>query len=163
MVITISHPNEGTREYKINEVPITIGRSEDCSITINSEHISRQHLVIDFIDGDVHVKDITASNWVLYGDDKLEKNKWTAYFDFKNLSLPADYRIQINNEADLKSLVKKAIKKEQHGAPVKSSKKLLKTQKKRKKQKVKKQFLILSGLILLFLMIIIYYKVQGEI
>lgn len=93
-VIVTREANE-PEEFIIDKEIVILGRKNTCDICIVTEHISREHLEISIKSGNIYIKDLTSSNWVVYNDEKLEKDIATKYFDFGGLALPGGVSILI--------------------------------------------------------------------
>lgn len=50
--------------HEVFERTFTVGRSESCRVTLDSEHFSREHCLIELIDGKVYVTDLGSKNGV---------------------------------------------------------------------------------------------------
>ena len=59
-----------------------LGRGSNCDIVAVAPGISRQHLQIEFEDGQVYLTDLGSSNGTKVGDDQLEQKKRTLFETF---------------------------------------------------------------------------------
>ncbi len=98
MKVTVDYGNGKLTEVEINKFPAIVGRGKQCDIVLESDHVSRKHLEIIKVKGDVFIKDLTLANWVSYSDEKLEKGVETQYFDFALLILPGGISVRIADE-----------------------------------------------------------------
>ena len=75
----------GGREnvFSVAKDKFTIGRSNKCDVVIPHESLSREHCLIEVIDGDVFVTDIGSANGVLINGERIPPSRPTLY----NLSL----------------------------------------------------------------------------
>jgi pSer/pThr/pTyr-binding forkhead associated (FHA) protein len=46
----------------LDELPLLIGRSEHTGLRINADRVSREHAVIDYVDGDWQIRDLNSTN-----------------------------------------------------------------------------------------------------
>ncbi len=73
-----------------------VGRSSQCHLKIDNDHISRKHLELIERDGAVFVKDLTLSNWVSISGKKMEKDIEVEVFDFIDILLPGDVILNVS-------------------------------------------------------------------
>lgn len=73
-----------------------VGRSSQCHLKIDNDHISRKHLELIERDGAVFVKDLTLSNWVSISGKKMEKDIEVEVFDFMDILLPGDVILNVS-------------------------------------------------------------------
>lgn len=59
--------------HEVFERTFTIGRSEDCRVCIDSEHFSREHCLIELIDGNVYVTDLNSKNGIFINHIRVPK------------------------------------------------------------------------------------------
>lgn len=57
--------------FRLEKDQFTLGRSSKCDIVLNEEGFSRQHCLIEVIDGDVFVTDLGSANGVLINEEKI--------------------------------------------------------------------------------------------
>lgn len=69
-LICISGPNTG-KEYLLTEEISTIGRSEECTITIDEQLVSRNHAEIHRIDNAYQVHDLQSKNGIYVNNKRL--------------------------------------------------------------------------------------------
>jgi MoxR-like ATPase len=67
-------PDAG-RKYEIEGGRLIIGRGDECDIRLNQGSISRQHAVLDYIDGSWYVEDLGSQNGVFVDGEKVERLK----------------------------------------------------------------------------------------
>ncbi|MDP7071056.1 MAG: FHA domain-containing protein [Phycisphaerales bacterium] len=51
---------------------VLIGRDESCDIRLNAPSVSREHCLIEEIDGDLHLRDLDSSGGTLCGGRKID-------------------------------------------------------------------------------------------
>lgn len=68
--------------HDVEERTFTIGRSEECRVCIDSEHFSREHCLIEFVDGTVYVTDLNSKNGIFINHIRLPK-KMRVNYDLK--------------------------------------------------------------------------------
>ncbi len=59
--------------HEVFERTFTLGRSEKCRICIPSEHFSREHCLIELVDGKVFVTDLESKNGVFINHIRIPK------------------------------------------------------------------------------------------
>lgn len=75
---------------------VEIGRLESCHICLESENISRKHLLIHCDRDSVWIKDISSHhNWVFYLNEKIIKGEKYLYIDGNEIILPGGFSIRI--------------------------------------------------------------------
>ena len=104
MRIIVTDEDGENYEYEFDQEKVILGRGNKCDITIQSDHISRKHLEIKFIDGIFYIRDMTLANWVSYNDEKLVKSSEIQYFDFAPLILPGGFKVKIEDESAVDDL-----------------------------------------------------------
>ena len=60
------------RRYVIDQIDMVIGRSPECSITVNEQSVSRKHASCTTIDGEVSIQDLGSSNGTFVNDNKID-------------------------------------------------------------------------------------------
>ena len=60
--LLVRTPNRPTRQVSIVDVPFTIGRDRRNDLVLDDEMVSRQHALIDDMDGQLQVADIGSRN-----------------------------------------------------------------------------------------------------
>lgn len=70
--------------HEIHERTFSIGRSEKCRVCIPSEHFSREHCLIELIDGKVYITDLESKNGVFINHIRIPKKMKVPY----DLKLP---------------------------------------------------------------------------
>lgn len=70
--------------HEVFERTFTIGRSDNCRLTIDSEGFSREHALIELIDGTVYITDLASKNGVYINHIRLPKKMKVSY----DLKLP---------------------------------------------------------------------------
>lgn len=73
MIITHMKQDGLREEYRLKEdVPLTIGRSQDADIPVADDRVSRIHCGIRYSDGDFVLKDLGSSNGTYVNDEKVQ-------------------------------------------------------------------------------------------
>jgi pSer/pThr/pTyr-binding forkhead associated (FHA) protein len=70
--------------HEVYERAFKIGRSDSCRVTIDSEHFSREHAMIELVDGKVFVTDLNSKNGIFINHIRIPKKMKTTY----DLKLP---------------------------------------------------------------------------
>ena len=70
--------------HEVFERAFTIGRSESCRLVIDSEGFSREHALIELVDGALYVTDLGSKNGVYINHIRLPKKMKVSY----DLKLP---------------------------------------------------------------------------
>ena len=112
MKVIITKPDNSTYECQLEQDLILVGRSKNCDLIIESDHVSRKHLEIKKLEGNIFIKDLTLSNWISYNDEKLEKNTDIQYFDFAPLELPGGFKLKIDDNSEGEDLTVSSMIKE---------------------------------------------------
>lgn len=95
-----------TFEKNIMDTSFTVGRSQKCQVVIPHEGVSRQHIQIDVIEGEVYVTDLDSTNGVMIDGQKIEPNQKTLLQLFLNLSFGAVESMMIEFETSEASKVR---------------------------------------------------------
>ena len=82
----------------IEEPSCTIGRSSKCTVVIPHEAMSRQHCMIEFLNGEYYVTDMGSTNGVLINGDRIIPHKRTPYMIMSSLAFGAVQSLQIEEE-----------------------------------------------------------------
>jgi hypothetical protein len=85
-------------EQAIEAQSFVVGRSNRCAIVIPHEGVSRQHVQVDVINGDVFVTDLGSTNGVLVDGQKIAPNEKVLFQTFRELSFGAVESMQIEFE-----------------------------------------------------------------
>ncbi|MBT3288459.1 MAG: FHA domain-containing protein [Victivallales bacterium] len=65
-------PDAG-RKYEVEGGRLIIGRGDECDIRLNQGSISRQHAVLDYINGSWYVEDLGSQNGVFIEGEKVDR------------------------------------------------------------------------------------------
>lgn len=87
--------------HEVYERAFTLGRSEKCRVCIPSDHFSREHCLIELVDGKVFVTDLESKNGIFINHIRVPKKMKVAY----DLNLPlyvGECFITIDIKEDLK-------------------------------------------------------------
>lgn len=68
-----------TVSHEVFERTFTIGRAEECRVAIDSEHFSREHCLVEFIDGEVYVSDLNSKNGIFINHIRIPKKMRVKY------------------------------------------------------------------------------------
>ena len=60
------------RRYVIDQIDMVIGRSPECSITVNEQSVSRKHASCTTVDGEVSIHDLGSSDGTFVDDNKID-------------------------------------------------------------------------------------------
>lgn len=71
--LQIAEPGKPVVELPLNDKRITVGRSEDCDLTLDSPEISRQHAVLEDSGAGYQVIDLGTSNGTFVNGEKVER------------------------------------------------------------------------------------------
>ena len=85
-------------EQAIQDSTFIVGRSRKCQVVIPHEGVSRQHVQIDIVNGDVFVTDLGSTNGVLIDGERIPQGVKTVYQTFRALSFGAVENMQIEFE-----------------------------------------------------------------
>ncbi len=85
-------------EFQVTEQSIVVGRSSKCQVVIPFEGVSRQHCLIEFVDGQLFITDLASTNGVIVNGEKIppsERFPYQTYFplsfgSIQNLSIDLD-------------------------------------------------------------------------
>jgi len=72
VVLRVVQGPEPGKGYQITETPLTIGRDQLCSISINDSRMSRQHGAVYYLAPDFYVKDLVSTNGVFVNGNKIK-------------------------------------------------------------------------------------------
>lgn len=70
-------------EFDVDAPTILIGRSPKCQVVIPFEGVSRQHCMIEVVDGDIFITDLASTNGVIVGGERIppsERYPFKTYF-----------------------------------------------------------------------------------
>lgn len=87
--------------HEVFERTFTLGRSEKCRICIPSEHFSREHCLIELVDGKVYITDLESKNGVFINHVRIPKKMKVAY-DLKLPLYVGECFLTIDIKEDLK-------------------------------------------------------------
>lgn len=85
--------------YATMETSVIVGRSPKCQFVIADEGISRQHVLIEYEEGDLYVTDLGSTNGVMIDGQKIEPQSRTLYFPYLNLSFGSVQTFTVSVEA----------------------------------------------------------------
>jgi len=75
VVLRVLEGPEPGKGYQITEAPLTIGRDNICSITINDPRMSRQHAVIYYYHPDFFIKDLGSTNGTFVNERMVKQTR----------------------------------------------------------------------------------------
>ena len=88
-------PAEGEKiEKSFEGNSITIGRSKTCTFTVNSESLSRQHCLIELVNGEFYITDLGSTNGVYIEGTRIEPHQRIRFNNFLNLQI-SNYDFQV--------------------------------------------------------------------
>lgn len=87
--------------HEVFERTFTIGRAESCRLSIDSEGFSREHALIELVDGVVYVTDLSSKNGVFINHIRLPK-KMKVIYDLKLPLYIGDCFITLDISKDLR-------------------------------------------------------------
>ena len=73
VVLRIIEGPEPGKGFQISQTPITIGRDNICTITINDPRMSRQHAVLYYYHPDFFLKDLGSTNGTFVNDRRIKQ------------------------------------------------------------------------------------------
>ena len=76
---TVTYSNGREQVFTLEKDHFTIGRSSKCDVILIEEGFSRQHCLIEVIDGDVYATDLGSANGVLINEEKIPPHQRTKY------------------------------------------------------------------------------------
>ena len=86
MLITAELYSGEILEYKVHPTTFTVGRSPKCEVVIPLEGLSRQHLSVQFKDGDFFITDLGSMNGVFINGERIQPDVRVKYNTFFPLS-----------------------------------------------------------------------------
>lgn len=101
MHITFKFDGGSTLSHEVFERTFTVGRSAECRVSIDSEHFSREHCLIELIDGKIFVTDQNSKNGVFINHIRLPK-KMKTHFDPKLTLYMGECFVSFDISKDLK-------------------------------------------------------------
>jgi pSer/pThr/pTyr-binding forkhead associated (FHA) protein len=100
--VTIATPKGGTTTKKIEGDMLTVGRAEDCNLTIQHETLSRRHMSVQLKNGQCLVEDHASSNGTFVNGKRLKPHTPTRVLpeDFIQLG-QSGVRLSVSVEAQM--------------------------------------------------------------
>ena len=83
-------------EKTIPKNTIKIGRSNKCDLIIPHDGVSREHLLLEFIDGQYYVTDLNSRNGVFIDSSQIEPSKRTRYLTTLQLTFGSVQSLEID-------------------------------------------------------------------
>lgn len=99
MHLTLKLLNGEVMESTVDSDVVTIGRSPKCAVQIPQDGMSRQHVQIDLINGELFITDTNSTNGVFIDNVRIEANKKIPYQTYLLLSFGAVQSLQIELDA----------------------------------------------------------------
>lgn len=99
MHLTLKLLNGEVMETTVESDVVTIGRSPKCLVQVPQDGISRQHVQIELINGELFITDTNSTNGVYIDNVKIEANKKIPYQTYLLLSFGAVQSLQIELDA----------------------------------------------------------------
>ena len=87
--------------HEVFERAFTIGRSGNCRVSFESEHFSREHALVEFIDGEIYVTDLDSKNGVFINHVRIPRRMKIKY-DLKLPLYMGECFLTIDIKEDLK-------------------------------------------------------------
>jgi len=97
--ITLTPPMGIKVEQRFEGHSITIGRSKTCTLTVDSESLSRQHCLIELINGEFYITDLGSTNGVYIEGMRIEAHQKIRFNNFLNLQI-SNYECQVTELED---------------------------------------------------------------
>lgn len=72
-------------QVDVDKDNFVIGRSQKCDVVIPEEGLSRQHCMVEVVDGVIFVTDLNSANGVFIDDTKIPAHQKTRYFTTSRL------------------------------------------------------------------------------
>lgn len=66
-------PTDGTPPIMIDEGVVSVGRSADCDVRIESAWVSRRHCTIELIEEDLFVRDLNSTNGTFRNCERIQE------------------------------------------------------------------------------------------
>ncbi len=73
--IRVYSGNELKKQFELGEDRVTIGRTDENTLVLADEGVSRQHAAIEYQGGDFYIVDLDSQNGVFLNNEKVEKAK----------------------------------------------------------------------------------------
>jgi len=87
MKVTLKRSDGHTYHQILNKNSATIGRAKRCDVVFNDEALSRQHCLVEYIDGVFYVKDLNSANGVYLDGERIPSHLRLSLTGHKLLSL----------------------------------------------------------------------------
>jgi pSer/pThr/pTyr-binding forkhead associated (FHA) protein len=71
--IRLYRGNDLIKQFELSQERVTIGRTEDNSLVLADEGVSRQHAAIEYHNGEYFIVDLDSQNGVFLNNEKIEK------------------------------------------------------------------------------------------
>ena len=85
-------------EYNCSLSTFVIGRSPKCEVVIPIEGVSRNHIKVELIHGDIYVTDLNSANGVVIDNERVQPSKKIKYQTFFHLAFGPVKNFQISFE-----------------------------------------------------------------
>jgi pSer/pThr/pTyr-binding forkhead associated (FHA) protein len=121
MFIEIVRDNGENSEYNFSQNSIKIGRSKNCDIPLAEEGISREHLQIEIVDGDIFLVDLGSTNGIILNGEVIESGSRVQYMDIFDVILPSGSKVVISIDGKEEAAPKSATAIRRSRAPRQSS------------------------------------------
>lgn len=101
----------GTKNiHSISKNEVLVGRSANADIQLQSENISRKHLIIIQEKSEFKALLLTENNWAICMGEEMTVNESIPFFEFGEIELPGDIKIKLILDAQ-EAVTSTAIKK----------------------------------------------------
>lgn len=77
--LTVGFPDGRVNVLSVAKDCFTIGRSSKCDVVVTHESLSREHCLVEVIDGDVYVTDLGSANGVMIDERRIPVHQKVKY------------------------------------------------------------------------------------
>jgi hypothetical protein len=92
--ITLIPPAGEKIEQRFEGHSVTIGRSKSCTFTVESESLSRQHGLIELVNGEFYITDLGSTNGIYIEGNRIEPHRRIRFNNFLSLQI-SNYDCQV--------------------------------------------------------------------
>lgn len=98
MIITLKLYNGEMLDFAVDGNQAVVGRSPSCEIVVKHEGLSRQHCLIEKIDGDFFITDLDSTNGVLLDGQRIIPSQRTLLQTYLPVSFGPVESLQTHND-----------------------------------------------------------------